>query len=110
MTTKEFITVCPVDVIPEGQRAVFSIKDRWIAIFCVSGRYYAIEDVCTHDGNVLSEDLGGNEIPLDGYEITCSRHGARFDIRTGKVTRGPALIDVRWFEVRVRDGEIEVAV
>ena len=108
--TKEFIIVCPVDVISEGQRAVFSIKERWIAIFCVSGKYYAIEDLCTHDGNVLTEDLDGNEIPLDGYEITCSRHGARFDVRTGKVMKAPALIDVPWFETRVNDGCIEVAV
>ncbi|MCU0514643.1 MAG: non-heme iron oxygenase ferredoxin subunit [Anaerolineae bacterium] len=107
---KAFITVCPATDIPEGQRAVFSIKDRWIAIFCVSGRYYAIEDVCTHDGNTLTEDLKGNEMPLEGYEIACSRHGARFDIRTGKVMKAPALIDVPWFETRLEDGYIEVAI
>jgi nitrite reductase/ring-hydroxylating ferredoxin subunit len=107
---KAFITVCPVEDIPEGQRAVFSIKDRWIAIFCVSGKYYAIEDLCTHDGNVLTEDLDGNEVPLKGYEIACSRHGSRFDVRDGKVKNPPALIDVPWFEVRIQDGNIEVEI
>jgi 3-phenylpropionate/trans-cinnamate dioxygenase ferredoxin subunit len=107
---KEFISVCPAAEIPEGQRAVFSIKDRWIAIFCVSARYYAIEDVCTHDGNVLTEDLNGSEVPLVDYEIACSRHGSRFDIRDGKVKNPPALIDVPWFAVRVQAGMIEVEI
>lgn len=106
----EFISVCPADEIAEGQRAVFSIKDRWIAIFNVSNRYYAIEDLCTHDGNTLTEDARGNEIPLDGYEIECPRHGARFDIRDGSVKAAPALIPVPWFKVRVVDGTLEVAV
>lgn len=107
---KEFITVCPVEDIPDGRRAVFSIKDRWVAIFNVGNKYYAIEDVCTHDGNVLTEDLEGHEVPLEGYEIACSRHGSRFDIRNGKVKNPPALIDVRWFEVRVANGNIEVMI
>lgn len=106
----EFITVCPMAEISEGQRVVFSIKNRWIAIFCVSGRYYAIEDLCTHDGNTLTEDLKGNEVPLEGYEIQCSRHGARFDIRDGSFHNAPAgTVKLPWFEVRLQDGQIEVA-
>jgi 3-phenylpropionate/trans-cinnamate dioxygenase ferredoxin component len=106
----EFVTVCPAEEIGEGQRAVFSIKDRWVAIFNVSNRYYAIEDVCTHDGNTLTEDAHGNEVPLDGYEIECPRHGARFDIRDGRVTAPPALVPVPQFEVRLVDGKLEVAI
>lgn len=104
---KTFIPVCPTSEIPEGARAVFSIKNHWVAIFQVSGRYYAIEDMCTHDGNVLTEDLKGNEVPLKGYEITCSRHGATFDIRDGRCVNQnhPA---VNWYNVRVTDGTIEV--
>lgn len=106
----EFITVCPTEEIPAGQRAVFSIKDRWVAIFNVSDKYYAIEDVCTHDGNTLTEDDNGSEVPLHGFTIACPRHGAEFDIRTGKVLKAPALVDVPRFEVRIVDGNIEVEI
>ncbi len=104
----EFITICPVSEIPEGQREVFDVNGRWVAIFCVSERYYAIEDVCTHDGQTLTENAKGQPVPLDGYEIECPRHGARFDIRNGKVLSAPALTDVRRYEVRVHDGQIEI--
>ena len=107
MTT--FHPVCPVADIPEGAREVFEVNGRWVAIFCVSGRYYAIDDMCTHDGNTLTEDARGNPVPLDGYEIECPRHGARFDIRTGKALSAPAFKDVRRYETRVVDGMIEIA-
>jgi 3-phenylpropionate/trans-cinnamate dioxygenase ferredoxin component len=106
----EFITICPVEEIPNGKREVFDINGRWVAIFCVDNRFYAIEDACTHDGNILTEDAKGNPIPLDGFEIECPRHQARFDIRDGKVTNPPAVKDIRWYEVRVNDGQIELKV
>jgi 3-phenylpropionate/trans-cinnamate dioxygenase ferredoxin component len=81
-----------------------------VAIFCVDNRFYAIEDMCTHDGNILTEDAKGNPVPLDGFEIECPRHQARFDIRDGKVTHPPAVKDLKWFEVRVNDGQIELKV
>jgi nitrite reductase/ring-hydroxylating ferredoxin subunit len=59
----EFITICPVEEIPNGKREVFDINGRWVAIFCVDNRFYAIEDACTHDGNILTEDAKGNPIP-----------------------------------------------
>jgi len=107
MTT--FHPVCPATDIPEGAREVFEVNGRWVAIFCVGGRYYAIDDMCTHDGNTLTEDARGNPVPLDGYEIECPRHGARFDIRTGKALSAPAFKDVRRYETRVVDGMIEIA-
>ncbi|MGB1287215.1 MAG: Rieske (2Fe-2S) protein [Aggregatilineales bacterium] len=106
----EFITICPASDIPDGSREVFSIKNRWVAIFNVGDKYYAIEDLCTHDGNILTEDAAGNPVPLDGYEIACPRHGAKFDIRDGSITRGPALLPAPWFEVRIENGQIQIAI
>ena len=100
----EFITVCKADELQPGQREVFGIGNHWIAVLNVSGKYYAIEDVCTHDDGPLAEG------DIEGNEIICPRHGARFDIRSGKVLSAPALIDVPWYEVRVQDGEVQVAV
>lgn len=108
----EFITICPTSEIPEGERAVFQVKEHWVAIFNVSGRYYAIEDLCTHDGNILTEDEAGNPVPLkDDYIIACPRHGARFDIRDGKA-KTPAItaVDVPFYPVRIRDDNIEIAI
>jgi 3-phenylpropionate/trans-cinnamate dioxygenase ferredoxin subunit len=108
----EFITVCPTTEIPDGERAVFQINEHWVAIFNVGGRYYAVEDLCTHDGGILTEDDQGNPVPLkDDYIITCPRHGARFDIRTGEA-KTPAItsVDVPFYEVRVQNGQIEVAI
>ncbi len=98
----QFVTVAHTADIPPGERDVFEIDGLYIAVFNVGGTYYAIEDVCTHDDGPLAEG------ELYGYEIECPRHGARFDIRTGKVLRMPAVIDVPWFPVRLEGDEIQV--
>lgn len=64
------------------------------------GEIFAIEDVCTHDGGELDQGQ------LEGCEIECPRHGARFDVKTGAALTLPAFEPVRTFPVRVRDGEI----
>ncbi|MBI5669734.1 MAG: non-heme iron oxygenase ferredoxin subunit [Chloroflexi bacterium] len=102
-TSVEFITVATADEIQPGERLVAEIGRRWVAIFNVDGQYYAIEDRCTHDDGPLAEG------ELYGCEIECPRHGARFDIRTGKVTAPPALVDVPTYAVRVVGNEIQVA-
>jgi 3-phenylpropionate/trans-cinnamate dioxygenase ferredoxin component len=97
-----FVTLAPAEEIPPGEREIFEIDGVYIAVFNVDGTFYAIEDVCTHDDGPLAEG------ELDGYEIACPRHGARFDIRTGQVLSMPAVVDVRWFPVRVEDGQIQI--
>lgn len=106
----EWVTVCPASDIPIGQREVFGINDRWIAVFNVSDTYYAIEDLCTHDGNVLAFDKNDNPSKLVGSEIECPRHGGRFDIRNGKATRSPADINVPWYEIQIVDNNIQILV
>lgn len=97
-----FVTVANASQIGPGQREIFDLEGYYIAVFNVGGTYYAIEDVCTHDDGPLVEG------DLDGFTIECPRHGARFDIRTGKVLQMPAVLPVRWFPVRVENGEIQV--
>ncbi|RPI98377.1 MAG: non-heme iron oxygenase ferredoxin subunit [Chloroflexi bacterium] len=97
-----FVTVARTVEIPPGERAVFDIEGYYIAVFNVGGTYYAIEDICTHDDGPLAEG------ELYGFEIECPRHGARFDIRSGKVLAMPAVVDVPWFPTRVVDDEIQV--
>ena len=89
------------DLGPGAWRTV-DVNDVLIAIFNIDGKYYAIEDTCTHDG----ETLAGGEI--EGCEIICPRHGARFDITTGEVLSEPAYEDLETFPVRVEDGMVQV--
>lgn len=74
--------------------------DTAIAVYNIDGDLYAIEDVCTHDGGELA---GG---PVQGFEVECVRHGARFDLRSGEVTFPPAYEPVAVFPVKEEDGFI----
>jgi 3-phenylpropionate/trans-cinnamate dioxygenase ferredoxin subunit len=98
----EFITVATVDEIQVGERMVVELGRDWVAIFNVDGHYYAIKDVCTHDGGPLAEG------ELNGCIIACPRHGATFDIRTGKVLSAPAYVDVPVYDIRVNDQDIQI--
>lgn len=102
LTNYEFIQVIEAAQVPLGERVVFEIDGLPIAVFNVSGQYYAIGDVCTHDDGPLAEG------ELVGYQIICPRHGARFDIRTGKALTLPAFVDTPWYPARVVDGWVEV--
>ena len=73
-----------------------------VVVFNIDGQYYAIEDVCTHDGGQLT---GGQ---VEGDVIECPRHGARFCVRTGEALTPPAYEPTDTFPVRVNDGEIQV--
>lgn len=97
-----YVPVAQTSEIAPGEREIFDVDGYYIAVFNVGGSYYAIEDVCTHDDGPLAEG------DLYGFEIECPRHGARFDIRTGAVTRMPAVIPVPWYPVRVEGDEIQV--
>lgn len=101
--TNEFITVASTDEIPPGERLIVEYGHRWVAIFNIDGSYYAVEDICTHDDGPLAEGK------LDGCTLECPRHGATFDIRTGKVLSAPALVDVPTYTVRIADNQIQIA-
>ena len=103
-----WITLCASHEIGEGEREVFGVDNRWIALFRVSGMLYAIEDLCTHDGNPLAFDRDDRPSDMRGYEIECPRHGGRFDIRDGAATRSPAEIAVPRYDTRESNGDIQV--
>jgi 3-phenylpropionate/trans-cinnamate dioxygenase ferredoxin subunit len=96
----EFERIATVDEIPAGGRMSVLIDETPALLLRVGDQFYAIEDVCTHDGQPLTDG------PLNGCEITCPRHGARFDIRTGAALCMPATEPVATFEVEVRDGAV----
>ena len=77
-----------------------------IGVFNVNGELYAIEDRCSNDDGPLAE--GGFE--TEEAVVVCPRHGARFDVRTGKALTLPAYLPVETFDVTVEDGVVKVAV
>lgn len=99
----EFMKVAAAADLPPGGKLLTEVDGRPIAVFNVEGTYHAIDDVCTHDGGPLAEG------ELEGCEIRCPRHGARFDVRTGKALCFPAFEPVASHRVEVRDGGIYVS-
>jgi 3-phenylpropionate/trans-cinnamate dioxygenase ferredoxin component len=88
----------PVVEIPEGQSKVVSVDGVRVLVCHVESQFYAIGDVCTHDNGPLGEGT------LQGCEVECPRHGAKFDVRTGKPTCMPAVVGVPTHRVAV-DGD-----
>jgi 3-phenylpropionate/trans-cinnamate dioxygenase ferredoxin subunit len=98
----EWVDVAKESDFKPGSWRTLDVDDVMIAVFNLDGKFYAIEDICTHDGDVLT----GGEIV--GHEIVCPRHGARFDITTGEVLAEPAYEDLPTFPVRVHAGMVQV--
>ena len=98
----DWIKVAGEGELAPGQWRRVDADGTQIVVFNLSGRYYAIEDVCTHDGGQLT---GGT---VEGEEIVCPRHGARFSIKTGAALTAPAYEPTASFPVRVENGEIQV--
>lgn len=81
-------------------------RDDPIAVYHTeNGEFFATADTCTHEKWSLGEDSD-----LEGDEVLCPLHMARFDLRTGKPLCLPAAIALRTYEVVVEDGKIYVLV
>lgn len=100
----DYERMASLDEVPPGGRKSVILGDEIPALLLRAGDdYYCIEDVCTHDGQPLTEG------PFDGQEITCPRHGARFDVKTGRPTCMPATEPVRTFDVQIREDGVYVS-
>lgn len=98
----DWITVAKTDELLPGQWCTLEVDGTAVVVFNIEGDYYAIEDVCTHDGGQLT---GGT---VEGDQIVCPRHGARFCIRTGDALTPPAYEPTAKFPVRVHEGTVQV--
>ncbi len=99
-----YVTVATTAELPPGERAVVELDGHYIAIFNVDNRYYAVEDICTHDDGPLADG------ELSGMVIACPRHGATFDITTGAVLSFPAVKPVTRYETRIVGDDVQIAV
>jgi len=97
-----WIDVATERELPPGSRKVVSTAYVEVAVFNLDGTYYAIEDVCSHDGGELASGA------CEGDQIICPRHGARFCIRDGRSLTPPAYDNIDTFPVRVENGMVQV--
>lgn len=98
----KFVKVARVEEIAPGEKKIVEVDGVLVVVVNLDGQFYAIEDVCTHDGGPLGEG------ELEGHELICPRHGARFDVRTGDALTLPAFEAAPIYEVRVENGDVLV--
>ncbi len=105
--TKTTIEVCPAAELGPGTMRLMQLENgRKIGVFNAGGNLYAIEDRCSHDDGPLAE----GEFDADACTVECPRHGALFDLETGRPKTLPAYLPVEVFPVRDEDGTIKLEV
>jgi 3-phenylpropionate/trans-cinnamate dioxygenase ferredoxin component len=99
----EFERVASVEDVPPGGRVSIFVDDTPALLVRVGDEFFAIEDVCSHDGQPLTNGPVGCDC-----SIICPRHGAKFNLRTGAAMCMPAVVGIATFEAQVRDGSVFV--
>ncbi len=99
----EFHKMADAGEVSPGEVKQYQVEGRPVALCNVDGEFYALEDICTHAFAHLSE--GG----LEGEQIKCPLHGAKFDVKTGEARSLPAIKAVPTHELKVEDGNVYVA-
>lgn len=105
MKTTRSVTVAKTADIKPGELAAFEVKGAAIAVANVDGRFFAIDDTCTHEQCSLAA-----EGTLEGTVVTCGCHGAQFDVTTGAVLAPPAFEPVKAYPLHVEQGDLVVEV
>ncbi len=98
----EFVKVATISDVPPGKRIFYDFEEESIILFNINGEYYAIADLCSHDNGPLEDG------PVEGHTVECPRHGACFDIRSGKALSLPATQAIPTYQVKVEGGDIYV--
>lgn len=99
----KYIAVAKSTDVPPGQMKSFQVNEHSILIANWEGTFFATQDLCTHDNGTLADG------ELVGGEIECPRHGAHFDLQTGRATL-PAPIPIKTFPVKIEGDNILVQV
>ncbi len=98
------LNVCPVEELPPGEMKIVTAGLVSVGVYNLDGRYYALEDRCSHDDGPLCE----GEFDAETGVVVCPRHGANFDIRSGNALTLPAYEPVSVYPVLIEDGMIKV--
>jgi 3-phenylpropionate/trans-cinnamate dioxygenase ferredoxin subunit len=100
----EFVHVANVGELDDEGRLLFEINGQPIALFMIADEIFAIADICSHDDGPLAEG------DVEDHNVVCPRHGAHFDLRSGKALSLPAVVDIPAYPVKIDGEEILVGV
>lgn len=100
---EKYQNLCKLNDIKENQTIVVEIKERNIMVAKINGEIYAFDNNCTHENIPLT---GGQ---IFNGQIQCPHHGARFDIKTGKATQFPAVMELKTYEIKIENEDVMVA-
>lgn len=100
----EFVAVAVASEFADPDRKLVEVDDQLVVVIHAGGRFYALDDVCTHDGGPLSD----GEIDTSDCSIACPRHGAKFNLATGAAMTMPATKPTVAHEVKVEGGQVMV--
>ncbi|MBM3262616.1 MAG: non-heme iron oxygenase ferredoxin subunit [candidate division Zixibacteria bacterium] len=100
----QFIKAAEPGEVQPGKMKLVEVDRREIALCNVDGQFFAVDNICPHQGAPLCEG------ELDGNNLWCPWHGASFDVRNGAVLSPPAYTPIASFPVRVTAGGVEIEV
>jgi 3-phenylpropionate/trans-cinnamate dioxygenase ferredoxin subunit len=98
----EWFDVAAKNALAVGEHLVVEVEGIDVAIFKLEDGFYALQDVCTHDGAEIASGI------IEGDKIICPRHGAKFCIKTGGVKCAPAYEDIETFEIKLEVGRVKL--
>jgi len=100
----DFIAVAKTSEVPDPGSLLVEVDEQLVVLIHAAGHFYALDDICTHDGGPLSDG------PVDAEEgtIACPRHGAKFEVKTGAAVTMPATKATVAHEVKVEGEQIFV--
>lgn len=102
--TLQYVKVARADELLPGDKTIVEVEDRIVVLFHMADGFFALDDVCTHDDGPLSEGV------MTDKTISCPRHGAQFDIRTGAALTMPATRPTRAYKCKVENGDVYLAI
>jgi nitrite reductase/ring-hydroxylating ferredoxin subunit len=99
---KAWRAVADEEEVVEGARVRKQVGNNQVLLTRLDGEFCAVSAVCSHAGGPL------DELPIEGGQVHCPWHGSSFAVRSGRVTHGPATAAIPAFEVRTKDGRVEI--
>lgn len=102
----DFESVGRTSDFPDPSSTLVEVDDEPVVLIHAAGHFYALDDVCTHDGGPLSDGpvSTDEETPF----VACTRHGAKFALQTGEALTMPATKPTRVHETKVENGQVLV--
>ena len=98
----EYVTVAKPEDLAPGQGCVVEVNGNEVALFNLDGTFYAIDNMCAHQGGPLGEGL------LEGETVICPWHSWKYNVKSG-VCSSNSSVNVKTYSVKIENGQIKVA-